>query len=58
MVGSELQVPPLLGSCSVGEKALSGKHSLPDVSRSLVVIKIKRLRNLRQKVVFKNAATH
>ena len=58
MVGSELQLTPLLGSCSVWQKAPSGKHSLPDVSRLLVVIKKKRLRNIRQKVVFRNAAVH
>lgn len=58
MVGSELQVTPLLGSCSVWQKAPSGKHSLPDVSRLLVVIKKKKTEEHKTKVVFKNAAIH
>ena len=54
MVGSKLQVTPLLGSCSMWQKAPSGKHNLPDVSRTLVVIKKKkRLRNIRQRLYFK-----
>lgn len=42
MVDSELQVTPLLGSCSVWQRIPSGKHNLPDVSRSPIVIKKKK----------------
>lgn len=53
MVGSELQVTPLLGSCSVWQKAPSGKLTVsqmfPDYWQSLK----KRLRNIRQRLYLK-----